>query len=161
MEFLFIDRINQLERNVKISSSRALTLSEEYFQDHFPNFPIMPGVLMLETLVQAAQWLLRISQDFKFSSMMVSEVKMVKYAKFVRPGQTLYADVELKSVEDDKAEFKAKGLVKDATAITAVFKIRFFNIEATDGGADDLNAELIKRQKALLKLIYWPNENAN
>ena len=53
MRFTLIDRITELKPGVSITAVKGLTLAEEYLQDHFPRFPVMPGVLMLEAMFQA------------------------------------------------------------------------------------------------------------
>ncbi len=57
MKFLLVDRIESIQPGQRIVTTKALTLAEEYLADHFPAFPVMPGVLMLEALVQSAAWL--------------------------------------------------------------------------------------------------------
>ena len=52
---------------------KNLTLGEEYLADHFPNFPVMPGVLMLQTLVEAGAWLLRLTDDYRHSVIVLRE----------------------------------------------------------------------------------------
>ena len=59
MKFILIDRISVLERGQRIVAHKALSLAEEYLADHFPAFPVIPGVLMLEAMVQASAWLVR------------------------------------------------------------------------------------------------------
>src|SRR6185312_11374358 len=59
MRFHLIDRILELEPGKRIRMVKNLTLGEEYLADHFPTFPVMPGVLMLQTLVEGSAWLLR------------------------------------------------------------------------------------------------------
>ena len=54
--FLLIDRIIDFQPGAKITAVKSLTMAEEYLADHFPNFPVMPGVLMLEAMTQAAAW---------------------------------------------------------------------------------------------------------
>ena len=53
MKFVLIDRIVSLEPPSRLVATKSLTLAEEYLADHFPTFPVMPGVLMLHTLVEA------------------------------------------------------------------------------------------------------------
>ena len=59
MRFILVDRISELEAGRRIVAHKALSLAEEYLADHFPKFPVLPGVLMLEAMVQASAWLAR------------------------------------------------------------------------------------------------------
>ncbi|MGW8257129.1 MAG: 3-hydroxyacyl-ACP dehydratase FabZ family protein, partial [Thermoguttaceae bacterium] len=67
MRFSLIDRIVDVELGVRISAVKTLSMAEEYLADHFPHFPVMPGVLMLEAMTQASAWLVRYSEDFAHS----------------------------------------------------------------------------------------------
>src|SRR5690349_1993879 len=62
MRFTLIDRIVELEPGARIKAIKALSMAEEYLGDHFPKFPVLPGVLMLEALTQAGAWLVRSSE---------------------------------------------------------------------------------------------------
>ena len=95
MRFSLIDRIVELEPGERITAVKALTMAEEYLADHFPQFPVMPGVLMLESLTQAGAWLVRASEDFAHSIVVLKQVNNAKYAQFVEPGQTLTVTAEL------------------------------------------------------------------
>ena len=64
MRFHLVDRVLELEPGERIVAIKNLSLAEEYLADHFPGFPVMPGVLMLEAMTQAAAWLVRASEDF-------------------------------------------------------------------------------------------------
>ena len=59
MRFTLLDRITELEPGVKITAVKNLTMAEEYLADHFPQFPVMPGVLMLQAMTEAGAWLVR------------------------------------------------------------------------------------------------------
>ena len=65
MKFYLVDRILELEPPKRIVAVKNLSLAEEYLADHFPAYPVMPGVMMLEAVVQAAAWLVRASTDFE------------------------------------------------------------------------------------------------
>ena len=78
MRFSLVDRIVEMERGQSITAVKNLSLAEEYLQDHFPGFAVMPGVLMVETLVQAGAWLMRYSEDFKYSTILLKQAKAVK-----------------------------------------------------------------------------------
>ncbi len=59
MRFNLIDRIVAVQPGKSLLAVKNLTSGEEYLADHFPTFPVMPGVLMLQSLVESASWLLR------------------------------------------------------------------------------------------------------
>src|SRR6202171_4034503 len=99
MRFNLVDRILEVESGRTIRVLKNLTLGEEYLADHFPTFPVMPGVLMLQTLVEAGSWLLRLSEDFRHSIITLREAKNVKYGHFMEPGRQLIVTAEM--AEDD------------------------------------------------------------
>src|SRR5205807_6350561 len=102
-------RIVTLEPGHSIRATKNLTLGEEYLADHFPTFPVMPGVLMLQTLVEAGAWLLRVSDDFRYSVIVLREAKNVKYGTFMEPGRQMQIGVELVELGDQTATLKGKG----------------------------------------------------
>src|SRR5579871_2820707 len=95
MRFCLVDRILEVQSGRKIRAVKNLTLGEEYLADHFPTFPVMPGVLMLQTLVEAGAWLLRVSDDFRYSVIVLREAKNVKYGTFMEPGRQMAITAEL------------------------------------------------------------------
>src|SRR5919201_4933891 len=99
MRFNLVDRIEEVQPGRSLRAVKNLTLGEEYLADHFPTFPVMPGVLMLETLVEAGAWLLRLSDDFRHSVIVLREAKNVKYGTFMEPGRQMAVTVEL--IEQD------------------------------------------------------------
>src|SRR5256885_1581847 len=94
MRFNLVDRILEVEPGRRIRMVKNLTLAEEYLADHFPTFPVMPGVLMLQTLVEAAAWLIRITEDFRHSVVVLREARNVKYGNFMEPGRSLVLTAE-------------------------------------------------------------------
>src|SRR6266581_4022161 len=119
MRFNLVDRILELEPGKRICMVKNLTLAEEYLADHFPTFPVMPGVLMLETLVEAGAWLLRLTEDYRHSVIVLREARNVKYGTFMEPGKQLQVTVELVEQDASTATFKGKGEVEGATAVSA------------------------------------------
>src|SRR5438874_3865058 len=109
MRFNLVDRILELEPGKKIRTVKNLTLAEEYLADHFPGFPVMPGVLMLQTLVESAAWLLRLTHDFRHSIIALREARNVKYGNFMEPGKSLTTIVELAEPPGDGMEATFKG----------------------------------------------------
>ncbi len=111
MRFSLIDRIIELEPGNHITAIKSLTMAEEYLADHFPHFPVMPGVLMLEAMTQAAAWLVRASEDFAHSIVVLRQASNVKYAQFVEPGQTLTVMAEILKSSETETKVKATGSV--------------------------------------------------
>src|SRR5215467_11321120 len=105
MRFNLIDRIVEVRPGHSLQGYKNLTLGEEYLADHFPTFPVMPGVLMLHTLVEAGAWLLRLTDDFRHSVIVLREAKNVKYGTFMEPGKQLAITVELVERDDQTAVF--------------------------------------------------------
>src|SRR5271163_4842915 len=109
MRFHLIDRILELEPAKRIRVVKNLTLGEEYLADHFPSFPVMPGVLMLQALVEAGSWLIRMTEDFKNSVIVLREVKNVKYGMFMEPGKRMELEVEWLQGDEAGIVFKGRG----------------------------------------------------
>ena len=75
MKFNLIDKIEQIS-DERIVAVKYVSLAEEYLADHFPSFPVLPGVLMLEALTQAATWLMHRRNGFSKSMAVLSERAM-------------------------------------------------------------------------------------
>lgn len=133
MKFLLIDRISEIEPHKSISAIKNLTMAEEYLADHFPGFPVMPGVLMLETLVQAGAWLIRHSEDFKHSTILLKEVRAIRYNNFVSPGNTLRVQMTVRKHEGAIWEFNGNGTVNDTSAVSARISLEAFNLSDKHG----------------------------
>jgi 3-hydroxyacyl-[acyl-carrier-protein] dehydratase len=110
MRFQLIDRIVEVEPGKFLRGYKNLTVGEEYLADHFPSFPVMPGVLQLQTLVEAASWLLRYTEDFRYSTVVLREGRNVKYGTFVEPGRRLEVAVELQQLGEGVAVVKGRGV---------------------------------------------------
>jgi 3-hydroxyacyl-[acyl-carrier-protein] dehydratase len=109
MRFQLLDRIDGWEPGKSLRGSKFLALGEEYLADHFPRFPVMPGVLMLETLVEAAAWLWRGTTQYQHPVIVLRETKNVKYGTFMQPGRRMDVTVELVKADDALAGFRGKG----------------------------------------------------
>ncbi len=133
MRFSQLDRIIALEKGKTISAVKCLSLSEEYLQDHFPRFPVMPGVLMLESLFQASMWLVRASFDFQYSSVVLRETKSLKFQGFVQPGDSLVVVAEIKKIQDSIVNLKVTGTVNDKPATSGRLVVETFNLADREG----------------------------
>lgn len=135
MRFNLVDRILELEAGRKIRIVKNLTLAEEYLADHFPTFPVMPGVLMLETLVEAAAWLLRISDNYQHSVIVLRDARNVKYGHFMEPGRSLVVTVEVDKppyAAQGEVTFKGKGEMEGISTVAAKFTLARYNLRDRD-----------------------------
>ena len=128
MRFQLVDRIVALKRGESVSAVKNLTMADEYLADHFPGFPVMPGVLMLETLVQASAWLMRDAEDFRYSTILLKEAKALKFNSFVSPGRTLEVESAVQKRDGNIWTFKATSTVDGATGVSGRLVLEQFNL---------------------------------
>lgn len=128
MRFVLIDRITELTPHQSISGVKNLSLAEEYLADHFPGFPVMPGVLMLEALVQAGGWLIRESEAFAPSTILLKEARALKFNSFVTPGKTLSVQLTVRKHAGSTWEFQGSGTIDGASAVSARLTLEAFNL---------------------------------
>ena len=148
LKFNLIDKIEQLSDD-KIVAVKYVSLAEEYLADHFPTFPVLPGVMMLEALTQAAAWLLHRRSGFAKSFAILKEAKNVKYGTFVAPGNALRVEVEyFKPTDAGGATFKATGYVGEATAVSARIELSYFNLADKQPELAGIDAKLIEHNRA-------------
>jgi 3-hydroxyacyl-[acyl-carrier-protein] dehydratase len=121
VRFELIDR--EIERSdERIVAIKTVTLAEEYLADHFPGFAVLPGVLMLETMVQAGRRL--VSGDRHWA---LAQVRNVRYGQMVRPGQSLRVSVEIRKRHTGPhaaVEFQGVGEVDGQVAVQGRFTLK-------------------------------------
>jgi 3-hydroxyacyl-[acyl-carrier-protein] dehydratase len=156
MRFSLIDRIIELEPCVRITAVKTLTMTEEYLADHFPHFPVMPGVLMLEALTQAGAWLVRISEDFAHSIVVLKQANNVKYAQFVEPGQTLAVTAEVIKFDKGEVKLKAYGTVNGRIIVSARLTLACYNLAETDPEREPTDIATRRDLRNLYALLHQP-----
>ncbi len=154
MRFTLLDRIIELEPGAKITAVKNLSMAEEYLADHFPGFPVMPGVLMLEAMTQAGEWLIRASEDFAHSVVTLKEARNVKYANFVRPGQMLTVTAEVLGQDERETKLKAQGTVEGQTVVSARLVLERYNLSADDTGRAVTDEVVKLKLRELFALLY-------
>lgn len=157
MKFILLDRICSLEPPTRIVTSKSLTLAEEYLADHFPTFPVMPGVLMLESMVQSAAWLVRATQDFAYSMVVLREAKNVNYKSFVAPGRSLEVTVEALRIDDASSDFKASGRCGNEEIVKARLQLRHYNLADMNAASAEVDARLIEDFRKQFELLGGPS----
>ena len=102
MHFDFVDAVVACSADA-IVTRKSVTNGEEYLRDHFPGFPVLPGVFMIEAMVQAARRLLESEPGSgdPASRYVLGSVKALKYGTFVRPGEVMSISVEVRERHPD------------------------------------------------------------
>lgn len=121
--FVMVDRVTKLELGRRIEALKNVTINEGFFQGHFPSRPVMPGVLLLEALAQAAALLacetLREIPGDK-TMYYFGGIDAARFKRPVEPGDQLVMDVRLTRRKGPVMQFKARGLVGGQLAVEAV-----------------------------------------
>jgi len=156
MRFVQIDRIVDLQEGASITAVKVLSLAEDYLKDHFPRFPVMPGVLMLEAMFQTCAWLVRKSDDFAKPTVFLKEARNVKYANFVQPGQKLVLTANILKQDEHFTTLKAQGIVDNKVAVSArlVLQRTLLGDENQLRAVSDDYIRLEMRR--IFKLLYHP-----
>lgn len=156
MKFILVDRILTLEPPTRIVTRKNLTLAEEYLADHFPTFPVMPGVLMLEAMVQTAAWLVRATQDFSSSMVVLEEAKNINYKSFVAPGRSLEVTAEAIEITEQGSEFKTFGRSDGEEMVKARLKLRHYNLADRNPTLADIDEKLVAHARKTFELVGGP-----
>lgn len=144
MRYRQIDRITSLEPGKMITAERTLRADEQYLNDHFPKFPVMPGVMMLEALCQAAVWLIRTGDDFQSPLVLLREVRGVKFGDFLSPGETLQLTAE--SIKEDGNRTTVKATAKKGDRVTV--SARLILERCTTGDPESIGTDESVRRRS-------------
>jgi 3-hydroxyacyl-[acyl-carrier-protein] dehydratase len=153
MRFILIDKIVSLDVGSRIKTVKCLSLAEEYLADHFPTFPVLPGVLLLEGLIESASWLVRQSEDFAHSMVLLEQARNVKYKSFLAPGAQIEYTVEAKTIEENISSFTGFGLSQEQRIVEARFGLRHFNLADENSAMAAVDAQIIENMKKTWKLL--------
>lgn len=153
MKFILLDRVVDVTPGERLVAEKSLSLAEEYLADHFPLFPVMPGVLMLEAMVEAAAWLVRETEDFAHSLVTLDTVKTATYKSFLKPGDTLRIEVSAKRIEADTSEFAGVGTRDETEVLRSRFVLRQANLRDNDPRLASVDAAMIADARARWALL--------
>jgi 3-hydroxyacyl-[acyl-carrier-protein] dehydratase len=156
MRFSLVDRITSLEAGRSVTAVKNLTLAEEYLADHFPGFPVMPGVLMLESLVQASAWLMRYTDDFRYSTILLKEARAVRFNNFVSPGRMLVVTSSFHERTERVSVMKSVGTVDGLSAVNARLTLEQYNASERGRPDDEADRYCIQKMRELFAQIWRP-----
>jgi len=143
MRFVLIDRITELQHGHSLVAVKNLSLAEEYLADHFPGFPVMPGVLMLEALTQAGAWLIRDLEDFAHSVIVLKQARTIKYGSFVEPGRQLQLRVEMVSHGERESVLKGVGSIEGQEMVKGRITLTRYNLRDRDPELHATDASIV------------------
>lgn len=128
--FLLIDRITEIVRTKRIVALKNVTINEPFFTGHFPTFPIMPGVLVVEAMAQAGGVLLLTEfPDREQKLLLFTGIDKAKFRRPVVPGDQLRIDVDVLVWRGTAGRMQGKAYVNDKLACEAVITCRLLDRE--------------------------------
>lgn len=157
MRWLFLDRIDHVELGARIRGVKGVGLSEDYFQDHFPGFPVVPGVIILEALAQLSGKLIELSvyeDRGLWPFPILSIVNKAKFRRFVAPGNVIELRSEVIALRDESAMMKVEARVDDRRTTSAELTFVFNPNQLPEAAA-----EIEAVERGVLKQI-WPGYDA-
>lgn len=125
-----IDKIIEIKKGRYARALKSVSLSEDFFTEHFPRFPVVPGVLQLEGMTQLGSLLISVSNDFSYFPM-IQTIDDIKFRRFVKPGDILVFEAEILSLNADFAILKANAKV-DKIIVAAVRQIKYEYLPLTE-----------------------------
>lgn len=158
MRFCLLDRITELSPGVQITAVKRLRPDEDYLDDHFPRFPVMPGVLMLEAMFQASAWLVRQSEGFAHSVVILKEARNIKYADFVTPGQELVVTAEILKQDESTTTLKVQATVEGRVAVTGRLVLERYNLAERHPSRAATDPYLRNKMRQVLSRLLPPPE---
>ena len=146
MRWFLVDAIDDLVINQRIVGRKTYSPDEEFFQDHFPGFPVVPGVLIMESLAQLSGKMIGYSVlqnrgDWPFP--ILTMMNHVKFRKFVPPGTEITLESELTSLRDDMAAVRVRAKIGRKTHAQAE-QIFAFNAVSLEDDAAQKRVELLE-----------------
>jgi len=138
---------------MELLAVKNVSLAEEYLSDHFPEFPVLPGVFMLEAATQAGAWLVRLSENYAHSIIVLHEAKAVKYADFVTPGNALNIRVEQTDSDERFVKMKFKGEVNGRLSVSGRLVLERYNLADSDPSQAALDQRMIAHQRSTESIL--------
>lgn len=161
MRFWLLDRICSFEAGKELTAVKTVSLAEEYLADHFPEFPVLPGVFMLEAATQAGAWLIRLSEDYQHSIITLQESRAVKYADFVTPGHMLTMRVEQTGEDERYTKLKFEGTVEGRLSVSGRLVLERYNLADENPSQAGLDERMIAYQRSTENLLTHELNSTN
>jgi 3-hydroxyacyl-[acyl-carrier-protein] dehydratase len=160
MRWLLLDRIDEMSVSESAQGAKTWSADSEFFRDHFPKFPVVPGVLLLEALAQLAGKLIGFSVreergDWPFP--ILSMMNGVKFRKFVRPDEEVILETRLVSLREEMAVVQSRARCGGRTVAQAE-QIFVFNAVPLDNEEDRETLERLERAQLEALWADYPED---
>lgn len=153
MRFWLLDAIRSYKPNECLTAVKNVSLTEEYLADHFPEFPVLPGVFMLEAATQAGAWLLRLSEEFAHSIISLKEARNIKYGDFVAPGHAVEVSVSMVKFDERFATMKVEGQSGSRSMFSGRLVLERYNLADRDPNQRHVDEQLIQYFRRVEKIL--------
>jgi 3-hydroxyacyl-[acyl-carrier-protein] dehydratase len=135
--FLLVDRVVELEPGRRVVGLKQVTANEPHFTGHFPERPIMPGVLMVEALAQTAGIAVMTLPEYRGKLGLFAGIDECRFKRMVVPGDTLRLEVTVEKLRGMFGRVRAVASVADEVAVEATLSIIIPRDQGLGGGAPD------------------------
>ena len=155
MRWVFLDRISEVVPGERIVGHKGVASSEDYFADHFPGYPVLPGVVQIEALAQVSGKLIELTvfeRDRRWVWPIISIVKKAKFRRFVQPGCVLTLESTLTEIREESAICKTAAKI-DGKITTEAELIFVFNPGSLS--TPEAQAKLEQLERENLRQL-WP-----
>jgi 3-hydroxyacyl-[acyl-carrier-protein] dehydratase len=153
MKFILIDKVIALQSGKEIKTVKNLSLAEEYLADHFPAFPVLPGVLLLEGMIESASWVVREKENFAHSMVLLEQARNVKYKSFLAPGSAIEYVITAQMIEENVSSFTGFGMSAGEHIVEGKFSLRHFNLADKNAVMADVDTKIIDELRKRWNLL--------
>lgn len=160
MSWRWLDVIDEIEPDVRARAHVRFPADTPFFADHFPGFPVVPGVILLEALAQLSGKLIgysvrRARGDWPFP--ILSMADRVKFRRFVRPGERVELESTLQALREESAAVEVRARV-GGTLVTQASQVFVFNAERLGDPAEAERLERLERAELARLWAGWPGD---
>lgn len=124
--FLLIDRVLELKPGESITAIKCVTMNEPWVQGHFPNRPVMPGVLMIEALAQAGAIMLLVLPKYRKATALLAGITDLRFRRVVVPGDVLKIEIALDSIRMGMGKASGTATVDGELAVKGQLQFAIF-----------------------------------
>jgi 3-hydroxyacyl-[acyl-carrier-protein] dehydratase len=137
--FLLIDRVIELKRKERLTAIKNVTINEPFFLGHFPNAPVMPGVLVVEAIAQAGGALILVEIDNPHEKLVVfTGIERAKFRQLVVPGDQLRIEIQAKAWHRHAVRMSGEVYVMDKLVAEATVTCQLVDRARARGGYSDV-----------------------